>query len=119
MLLEIAFQKLHQRVAVYNTGGRTLENARLGADVRFTPFAFFAGYEVRRDADGRGEGVDLFQRLHLRRVLSDDPFAAVHVRNMVLSAEIIHHFFPTETQARLERRLAIVKASMDYLEEEM
>jgi hypothetical protein len=114
-LLERALEELHQTVRVHNARRRALEHAGFGTDVGFAVPYFGGGKEAGGDADGRGEGVDFGQGIHLRGVLGHDPFPSVAVGDRVFAAEVVHHFLAAEAELGLEGVGTVVEASVDDL----
>lgn len=114
-VFEVAFEVLHERVAVYDAGRGALEHAGFGADMGFSVLGFALAEEARGHADLLGEVVDAFQGSELRVVLRDDPFARVAVGDVVFGTEFIQEGFASDAEVRLGGIRAVVQSSMDHL----
>ena len=113
--LEPPFQVRHQCMRVDDPGRGGFEHAGEGPHRGFAARGFGGGDEVRGDGDGGGKGVHFFELGILFRVLGDDPFFGVAVRDRVLRAERVQHFFAAEAEARFQRVGAVVEARVDDL----
>ena len=113
---ERRLEELHVVVAVDDAGALAFEHAGVGAHVGFALTDLALREEPRRDpvvADLARERVHFLQLAHLLRVLRDDPFLRVAVRDAVARAQLVEHALAAQTEVGLERAVAVVESGVD------
>ena len=115
LVFKVALQILHQAVGVEDARRRAFENTGLGANVWLSPVGFGVGEEVGGCADASSKAVDVLEGFPLRRILGDDPFARVAMRDRVLLAELVQQVLAAQAKTCFEGIGPVIEAGMDDL----